>query len=175
VDAIEKSGKARLFAKEHFELDLLSPERLTGYLPDTFDVITLWHVIEHIEKMNEAGSTFHRLLNANGILVVAVPNGASYDAQKYKEAWAAYDVPRHLWHFTPATMQRFGTKHGFVLTARYPMPFDSFYISMLSEKGLKSSFPFLRGSCNGAKGWLSTVGNKERSSSMVYVFKKKGE
>jgi SAM-dependent methyltransferase len=175
VEAMEKSERARSFAQAHFGLECLPPEKLADCAPEQYDVITLWHVMEHIEKVNEAWATFHRLLKADGILVAAVPNGDSYDAQKYGKAWAAYDVPRHLWHFTPDTMRLFGAKHDFVLAGSYPMPFDAFYISMLSEKGLRRRFPLLRGTWSGMVGGLNAIGNKERSSSIVYVFKKRDE
>ena len=61
--------------------------------------------------------------------------------KNYKEMWGAYDVPRHLWHFSPSVMQQFGAKHDFILCERHPMPFDAFYVSMLSEKYRKKCFP----------------------------------
>ena len=87
--------------------------------------------------------------------------------------WAAYDVPRHLWHFTPSTIQQFGAKHGFILTERIPMPFDAFYVSMLSEKYKKSRFPFIKGLITGTRAGLASLIKKEQSSSMIYVFRKK--
>ena len=105
--------------------------------------------------------------------MVAVPNCSSYDARKYGAYWAAYDVPRHLWHFTPDTMQKLGAKHGFILSARYPMPLDAFYISMLSERYMHRRGTFVRGLMTGAVAWLSTLVRKERGSSMIYVFRKK--
>ena len=84
--------------------------------------------------MNEVWETLNSLLTEKGVLIVAVPNCSSYDARKYGAYWAAYDVPRHLWHFTPGTIQQLGSKHGFILAERHPMPFDAFYISMLTEK-----------------------------------------
>ena len=104
---------------------------------------------------------------------MAVPNCSSYDAEHYKEYWAAYDVPRHLWHFTPATIQKLASRHGFIMAARHPMPFDGFYVSMLSEKHRGSSLSFLKGMYVGSMAWLSAMGRKERSSSMIYVFRKK--
>ena len=107
------------------------------------------------------------------MLIVAVPNPTSYDARKYKEWWAAYDVPRHLWHFSPLAMQQFGTKHGFVLEEMQPMPFDAFYVSMLTEKYQGNSFTFLKGMYTGLLAWFSSLRKKERSSSLIYVFRKK--
>lgn len=173
VEAIEKNPQARAFAKEHFGLDVKPESALDGFAPGSFDVITLWHVMEHLEHLNEIWERLKELLTAKGVLVVAVPNCSSYDAQKYGSRWAAYDVPRHLWHFTPATIGRLAAKHGFVLAESHPMPFDAFYVSMLTEKQMGHSFSFLRGMWVGTAAWLSAQGNKERSSSMIYVFRKK--
>ena len=107
------------------------------------------------------------------MLIIAVPNCSSYDAKKYGAHWAAYDVPRHLWHFTPGTIQRLGVKHDFILAAHHPMPFDAFYVSMLSEKYMGHSLTFFRGVFSGTLAWFSALGRKEQSSSMIYVFRKK--
>lgn len=173
VTAIEKSPQARAFAKEHFGLDILDESRLKGLPAGSFDVITLWHVMEHLEQLNETWKLLYDLLSDKGILIIAVPNCKSYDAEKYKENWAAYDVPRHLWHFTPNTMQQIGSKHNFILAAQYPMPFDAFYVSMLSEKQKKNTLPFVKGMYAGTIAWFHALAKKERSSSMIYVFRKK--
>ena len=173
VKAIEKSPQARAFAKEHFELDVDAEDALAGYADDSFDAITLWHVMEHLEHLNETWERLAGLLKERGVLVVAVPNASSYDAEKYKEWWAAYDVPCHLWHFTPSVMQQFGVKHGFKLAEQHPMPFDAFYVSMLTEKYKGSRLSFLKGMWTGMLAWFSSLVKKERSSSMIYVFRKK--
>lgn len=173
VEAIEKNPQARAFAKEHFGLEVKPESALDGFAPGSFDVITLWHVMEHLERLNETWERLKELLTGKGVLVVAVPNCSSYDAQKYGSRWAAYDVPRHLWHFTPATIGRLADKHGFALAESHPMPFDAFYVSMLTEKQRGRSLSFLRGMRVGAAAWLSAQGDKERSSSMIYVFRKK--
>lgn len=173
VEAVEKNAGARRFAKEHFGLEVKDEQALQGFAPGQFDVITLWHVMEHLERLDETWDRLRVLLSDRGVLVVAVPNCSSYDARKYGEYWAAYDVPRHLWHFTPATIQQFASKHGFVMAARHPMPFDAFYVSMLSEKYRGSAFPFVKGLCAGTMAWFGALGKKERSSSMIYVFRKK--
>lgn len=173
VSAIEKSPQAREFAREHFALDVKAPEELAGLSDASFDVVTLWHVMEHLEHLNETWEILHRILKERGILIIAVPNPTSYDAQKYREMWGAYDVPRHLWHFSPSILQRFGAKHGFILAEQHPMPFDAFYVSILSEKYRKSGMPFLKGMLSGTRAWFASAANKERSSSMIYVFRKK--
>lgn len=173
VEAIEKNAQARVFAEEHFGLEVKGEEALQEFESGSFDVITLWHVMEHLEHLDETWECLRELLSDRGVLIVAVPNCSSYDAGKYGEYWAAYDVPRHLWHFTPVTIQQLASKHGFIMAACHPMPFDAFYVSMLSEKHRGSSFPFVKGMCTGTVAWFSALGKKERSSSMIYVFRKK--
>lgn len=175
VDAVEKSAQARAFAKEHFGLEVKPADALGGFTAAGYDVITLWHVMEHLQSLNETWELLHRLLTEKGLLIVAVPNRSSYDARRYGAYWAAYDVPRHLWHFTPATIQRLASRHGFIMAARHPMPFDAFYVSMLSEKHQKHWCGFVRGMYAGTLAWFSALGKKERSSSMIYVFRKKNK
>lgn len=174
IEAVEKNAQARAFAKEHFNLEVRPDTDLKNLTPGSFDVITMWHVMEHLEHLNEIWETLNSLLTDKGVLIVAVPNCSSFDAQKYGAYWAAYDVPRHLWHFTPGTIQQWGSKHGFILAERHPMPFDAFYVSMLTEKHMRRSCTFLRGMITGTLAWFSALVRKERSSSMIYVFRKKG-
>ena len=172
VEAVEKNAGARDFARERFGLEV-KPENALKTMPaGGFDVITLWHVMEHLEHLDETWDELYRLLADRGTLVVAVPNCTSFDAGRYGAYWAAYDVPRHLWHFTPATMQRLALKHGFVLAARHPMPFDAFYVSMLTERYMRRRGAFVRGCLTGVLAWFSSLVRKDRSSSMIYVFRK---
>ncbi len=173
VEAVEKNEQARRFTKEHFGLEVKPEQALQEFESHSFQVVTLWHVMEHIEKLDELWNTLHRLLDEEGVLVVAVPNSNSFDARKYKEHWAAYDVPRHLWHFTPTTMQQMGLKHGFVLEQHHPMPFDAFYISMMSERYKGSCIPFIKGMWSGLQAWFASFTRKGKSSSIIYIFRKK--
>ena len=173
VSAIEKSASARLFAKDHFGLDVLPESELQNLPISQFDVITLWHVMEHLEHLHDMWDKLFTLLAPNGVLIVAVPNCESYDAHKYSQYWAAYDVPRHLWHFSPDSMKRLASQHNFELSETHPMPFDAFYISILSEKYKKHTFPFLRGMFTGTKAAFSARNNKEKSSSIIYIFRKR--
>lgn len=172
VTAIEKSEQARKYSKENFDFEMLPVDAIDNYEDGYFDVITMWHVMEHIEGINEFWEKLYNILDDNGIAVIALPNSASYDARNYQEHWAAYDVPRHLWHFTPSTIMKFGRKHGFILERQYTMPFDGFYISMLSEQYKGSTLPTLRGVWNGLLGWLASWSKKSASSSIIYVFRK---
>jgi 2-polyprenyl-3-methyl-5-hydroxy-6-metoxy-1,4-benzoquinol methylase len=175
VTAIEKNASARQFARDHFQLEVKPDEALWSddLQAKSFDAITLWHVMEHLEHLNEVWERLSALLKDDGALIVAVPNPTSYDARRYGPRWAAYDAPRHLWHFAPRVMAQLAAKHGFELTATRPMPFDAFYVSMLTEKYLGRKAYFWRGMWTGLKAWVSALGDKEKSSSLIYVFRKK--
>ena len=173
VEAVEKSPQARAFALKHFGLDVKADSQVEMFAPKSFDVITLWHVMEHLEHLDATWERLHTQLSDQGTLIVAVPNHTSYDAHLYGKHWAAYDVPRHLWHFSPDTIRQFAHKHGFTFVEEHPMPFDAFYVSMLSEKGQKHSASFVRGMWSGTRAWFASLGRKEKSSSMIYVFQKR--
>ncbi len=132
--------------------------------------ITLWHVLEHVADLNEQLKEFHTKLQTDGILAIAVPNHHAFDSKYYKEYWAALDVPRHLWHFTEQDVISLLKNNGFTHIKTYPMVFDSYYISMLSEKYKNGSALF--GTIIGA---LSNVYARLSSypySSQIYIFKK---
>jgi len=172
VTGTEISDNARAFSKKEFGLEIHEPDQLFQFEKESFDAITLWHVLEHIHNLDENMAAFSKLLKPGGKLIIAVPNPTSYDARHYREFWAAYDVPRHIWHFGPEQMKQFGEKHGFKLVRTSPMPFDAFYVSLLSEKYKKSKFAFIRGMFHGKISWLKSLVNTERCSSVVYVFSK---
>lgn len=109
-----------------------------------YDVITLWHVLEHLPDLDEKIQWFKNHLKSNGQLYIAVPNFLSYDAKYYKEFWAAWDVPRHLWHFSPDGMRNMLKSFNLKIVENYPMFFDAFYVSLLSEKYKQNSFPMFR-------------------------------
>lgn len=169
---IEKSATGRDFAKKEFSLDLKTPEELSLLPGESFDVITLWHVLEHIENLEEVLLQFKHILKPNGVLIVAVPNSESYDADYYKEEWAAYDVPRHLWHFSSKTIELLTQKMGFKLISKRGMPLDAFYISMMSEKNKGNKFAFISGMMVGLRAFVASFTNTDKSSSVIYTFKK---
>ena len=173
VEAIEKSDNARAFAQQQFGLKVQDESQTDSFGDQRFDVITLWHVMEHIENMAALWTSLTRQLKDSGRLIVAVPNCESYDASIYKSRWAAYDVPRHLWHFSVPTMSRMAQQYGFELISKRTMPFDAFYVSMLSEKYKGNKFYFLKGLCVGACCWLKTLWNVDKSSSLIFIFRKK--
>lgn len=140
-------------------------------LPVTqFDFITLWHVLEHIYPLHETTESILSFLKTNGYLIIAVPNCASYDAGYYQENWAAYDVPRHLFHFTPETMNLFAKKHRLQLIRTIPLKLDALYISMLSEKYAGGSV--FHGLYQGIKSNYLAGKHQKNYSSLVYILKK---
>lgn len=172
VTGIEKSESARQYAKKRFDIDCQDSEFLYNIPRETKDVITLWHVLEHMESLNKAMECLHKILKKDGTLIIALPNKNSYDAVHYKECWAAYDVPRHLWHFSPSDFRHLAERHHFELVETKPMYFDGFYISMLSEKNKGSFLAAFTGLVRGGVYFLRTLANKGRSSSLIYILKK---
>jgi 2-polyprenyl-3-methyl-5-hydroxy-6-metoxy-1,4-benzoquinol methylase len=159
-------------ARNKFKLTVNTPETLFELPGKSFEVITLWHVLEHLPNLNSSMSQFFKLLKDTGTLVIAVPNINSYDAKKYQQYWAAYDVPRHLWHFSPNTVSLLAEQCGFQIIDIKPMPFDAFYVSMLSEKYKNKKFATLRGLYRGLLSCFICLFNKKKSSSLIYVMKK---
>lgn len=172
IAGTEKDAEARDFAQKEFGLEIDEPEQLFQFEDESFDAITLWHVLEHIHRLDENMDAFKRLLKPEGKLIIAVPNPTSYDARHYKEFWAAWDVPRHLWHFGPEQMKLFGEKHKLTLQSLHSMPFDSFYVSLLSEKYKKSNLALFKGLVHGKISWLNSLADVKRCSSVIYVFGK---
>lgn len=172
IHGVEKSPVARDFAKKRWHLKIMSDEDLFTMPPAKFDVITLWHVMEHLPNLQQHWQTISKLLKPDGVLVIALPNAESWDAKHYGPFWAAWDVPRHLWHFTPKHIKALGKAEGFNLTNMYRMPFDGFYISIISEKYKNASIPFIKGIIYGKISWFVSLFNKKKSSSLIYIFRK---
>jgi 2-polyprenyl-3-methyl-5-hydroxy-6-metoxy-1,4-benzoquinol methylase len=139
---------------------------------NSFDVITMWHVLEHVPDVEHQVAELKRLLKPSGTIIIAVPNFKSYDANYYKEFWAAYDVPRHLWHFSKTAIEKLFDKQNMNLEDIKPMWFDSFYVSLLSEKYKSGKMNFISGFFIGL---ISNVSGffKNEFSSHIYVLKNK--
>lgn len=138
---------------------------------EKFDIITMWHSLEHLYDLTSAISDLKSLLRPNGTIIVACPNHKSFDAVFYKENWAAYDAPRHLWHFDKKSMRDLFLTHRVFLKKTIPMNWDSFFVSILSEKILRKPFPFFRGLSIGLVSNLRAKYSGEYSS-LIYVLKK---
>ena len=167
VLGIEPSAEAR---ENAVKKGIYLKENLLDVTNQKFDVITLWHVLEHVENLKNTIKVLKSLLQPEGRIVVAVPNYKSYDAEFYKEHWAAYDVPRHLWHFSQKAIHKLFLEAEMIVEETLPMKFDSYYVSLLSEK-------YKTGKSNPAKafyrGFLSNISAKSTSeySSLIYVIK----
>ena len=160
---------ARSFANQQFNLSLEKLDTLTSISSDSKDLITMWHVLEHVYHLKRDLSEIVRVLKTGGYLFIAVPNMDSWDAKFYKSYWAAYDVPRHLYHFQENTIKKLIETFGLVHRDTLPMKFDSYYVSMLSEKYKGGSM--LKGILNG---FISNAKSmKGGYSSQIYVFVKK--
>ncbi|HEY1038691.1 MAG TPA: class I SAM-dependent methyltransferase [Bacteroidia bacterium] len=140
---------------------------------ERFDAITMWHVLEHVHDLEELFAFFNQRLKEKGALIIAVPNCSSYDAKKYGEFWAAYDVPRHLYHFTPKDMKTLFEGRGYKQMKVLPMIFDAFYVSMLSEKYKRGKISYLNAFFTGLRSNLKANKTGLEFSSQIYVFKKK--
>lgn len=162
ITGIEPNEKAREIANSKTNNSVFETEHLEKLKPHSFDVITLWHVLEHLPDLEMQTALFKKLLKPNGRLVIAVPNYKSYDAEYYKNFWAAFDVPRHLWHFSKTSISELFKKENMTLVKTLPMKFDAYYVSLLSEK-YKSGF------MNPIKAfWIGWQSNRKAKRSMEY-------
>ena len=169
VTGIEPDLQARANATALYDITPLDPEKLYELKAECFHAITLWHVLEHVHDLKGYLKQLSVLLAPGGKLFIAVPNYTSYDAAVYSENWAAYDVPRHLYHFSPQSMKRLLSTFNLKLSNTRPMWFDSFYVSMLSEKYLNGKGNFMRAFWNGFLSNLKACRNPEKCSSLIYV------
>lgn len=173
ITGIEINKSAREYAASQFSLKVLPPEELKALPSEEFDCITLWHVAEHLYDLNRYFNEIKRLLKPDGIVLVALPNSYSFDSAHFGKFWAAYDVPRHLWHFNYMTFPDFASKAEFTISSIRPLPLDVFYISILSEKHKKNPAPFITGIIKGAYFSMLSIFNRLKSSSLVFVLKRK--
>lgn len=177
IEGLEPDKNAREHAKE------LTQAEIQGHIFDTyfdnkkFDVITLWHVLEHIHQIHDTLERLKSILSEKGTLILAVPNASAWEAQKYQAKWAAYDVPRHLYHFTEESMGNLLTLHQLKIVEKLPMPYDAYYVSLLSEKyknkEQKNSISSLfRAFWNGLRSNTYAKKHQKDYSSVIYVVRK---
>jgi len=164
---IEPSSKARKIA---IQKGVSLVENLSTLDNESFDVITMWHVLEHVPNLEEQIKELKRLIKPDGTIIIAVPNFNSFDAKYYGAFWAAYDVPRHLWHFSKTTIQQLFKKEDLELIKVLPMKFDSFYVSLLSEKYKSGKMNYITAFFIGLQSNLKAKRNLEYSSH-IYVIK----
>ncbi len=169
ITGLEPDEKARRKALELYNLNLDSSEKLFSLPHKSFDAITMWHVLEHVHDLHGYIKRLRELLRPGGKLFIAVPNYTSYDEKVYEKYWAAYDVPRHLYHFSPASMKSLLYMYSVKVDVVKPMWYDSFYVSMLSEKYKTGKSNFLKAFITGAISNLKAMFNNERCSSVIYI------
>ena len=169
---LEPDGDARKTATQLYNLELKDIKEFYQLKPDSFDAITLWHVLEHVHDLYAYIQQLKALLNKKGKLFIAVPNYTSREAKIYKEYWAAYDVPRHLYHFSPSSMKLLMEKNGLEIIQYKPMWYDSFYISLLSSKYKKGRTSWIAAFCNGLRSNLKAMADVKKCSSVIYIIEK---
>jgi len=168
VSGVEVSPKARALVMNQFGIDTLSPDEWFNS-DEKYDIITCWHSLEHVHEPWVYLEKIKRQLDIDGVLVIALPNYKSTDAKKYDSHWAAYDTPRHLFHFSPSSLEKIMFKNDFLVQEIHRMPFDAFYVSILSARHMGKSA--ISGVWNGFISWFSALINKERCSSLIYIMK----
>lgn len=169
VTGLEPDAGARNVAQESFGIELQDISRFYTLEDGQFDAITMWHVLEHVHELQAYMAKLKLVLKENGRLFIAVPNYTSGDAAIYKEYWAAYDVPRHLYHFSPDSMKVLVEKHGMRVLDHKPMWYDSFYVSLLSSKYQSGATMLFSAFFNGLRSNLGAVGRVKKCSSVIYV------
>jgi 2-polyprenyl-3-methyl-5-hydroxy-6-metoxy-1,4-benzoquinol methylase len=172
VTGLEPDSGARAVAEKMYGLKILNADELFNLPANSFDAITLWHVLEHVHDMHGYVKQLKNLLKENGKLFIAVPNYTSYDAQVYKQYWAAYDVPRHLYHFSPASMKNLIEQHELKIISYKPMWFDSVYVSLLSSKYKNVKTNFIRAMWTGLVSNLRALFDIKKCSSVIYIISK---
>jgi len=171
---IEPNQSARNQAIENWNLKVYPESHLNSIdEKNKPQVITMWHVLEHVHSLEERLNQIKTLLQSNGYLIIAVPNPESWDAEHYQNHWAAYDVPRHLYHFSPSVLKKYIESSGFEHQKSIPMKFDSFYVSMLSEKYKRGKQNLINALFNGFRSNLKAKNDPEKYSSVIYIFRKK--
>jgi len=172
VKGLEPDPGARERAATRYGLSVEPVDGLFALEPASFDAITLWHVLEHVHDLRAYVDQFKRLLRPQGTLFIAVPNYTSFDAVRYGAAWAAYDVPRHLYHFSPASMERLLEPAGLHIDAVRGMWLDSYYVSMLSERYRRGKDNFPVAMLTGLRSNVRAMFNQGKCSSVIYVIRR---
>jgi SAM-dependent methyltransferase len=169
---IEPSVSARNFSVEKFGLSVFDEDKIEQLEKQSFALIMMWHVLEHVTDLNKRILQIKNLLKKNGVIVIAVPNINSPDFKFYKQYWAGLDVPRHLYHFSKESISYLFKSHGIHLEAVYPMKLDAYYVSLLSEKYQGRRLKYLNALRSGYKSNMLAKRQKNNYSSMIFVARK---
>ncbi|CAN5241637.1 methyltransferase domain-containing protein [soil metagenome] len=173
VTALEPDATAKENALKNYALKLGELDAIFSLGAESFDVITMWHVLEHVHQLHEYINAYQSILKKDGTLIIAVPNYTSSDAEKYHQFWAAYDVPRHLYHFSPESIYTLMQHHGFQIKTCKPMWFDSFYVAMLSEQYKTGNQHLVSAVWTGLRSNMKALSDARKCSSVIYIIKKK--
>ncbi|MBR9998066.1 MAG: class I SAM-dependent methyltransferase [Cyclobacteriaceae bacterium] len=171
IHGVEKNAKARKRAEEILGQKII-PDLFDFKNDGEFNIITLWHVLEHLPDLHGVMSHLKKILSGKGYLIIAVPNHRSYDAEKYKAYWAGYDIPRHLSHFNQKSFKILARLHDFKIKSILPMKLDSFYISLLSEKYRNNRNKYLSSFITGLKSNSYAKKHNNDYSSLIFILKK---
>ena len=171
VTGLEPDEGARKICFDKYGIQCESSENLFRLPSQKYDAVTMWHVLEHVHQLHEYIDQIKRVLKPGGVALIALPNYTSKDAEEYKSFWAAYDVPRHLYHFSPQAMVFFASQHGMNLESMRPMWLDAFYIAMLSEEYKNKKGNLLAALWNGLKSNVFALKDKRLCSSLVYLLR----
>ncbi|MEJ7587645.1 MAG: class I SAM-dependent methyltransferase [Ferruginibacter sp.] len=171
VTGLEPDEGARKICSEKYNLQEESPEKLFGLPDNYYDAVTMWHVLEHVHQLHEYMEHIKRVLKRDGVALIALPNYISKDAELYGACWAAYDVPRHLYHFAPKAMDKLTVQHGLKLESVKPMWLDAFYIALLSEGYKDGKSNLLPAIWNGLRSDIHALKNVGACSSLVYIIR----
>ena len=172
VTGIEPGENPRSFAQREYHLNVHEEAYLENFVTPDFDIITMWHVLEHVHLLQERMKKIVEILKPDGTIIIAVPNNDSWDSRYYGKFWAAYDLPRHLYHFSQETIQILAKNHALTIHEIIPMNLDAFYISLLSEKYLKGRQDYFQAIINGIRSNCFARKNKNNYSSLIFVLKK---
>lgn len=174
VDGLEPDETASKIALKNYGISTQNPQAIYTLTDGQYDAITMWHVLEHVHDLQGYVGRLKKLLKPEGVLFIAVPNYTSADAQKYGQHWAAYDVPRHLYHFSPRSMDVLMTSHQMRISKMKPMWFDSVYVSMLSEQYRHGRSRLISAVVAGWWSNCKAIINIRRCSSLIYVITSDG-
>ncbi|HUW93232.1 MAG TPA: class I SAM-dependent methyltransferase [Bacteroidales bacterium] len=172
VKGVEISDMARNYSVSRFGIDAVPPDAVRNLADKSVDCITLWHVLEHFYDPDHWMKEIARILKDDGKCIMALPNINSADSKRFCNNWAALDVPRHLWHFGPETLNKFVQQRGFRCTMSKGMPLDLFYISIISYKNSRTRLAFIRGIATGTFLAIRNIFIRNSSSSLIYVIEK---
>ena len=172
ITGLEPDETAREKAKTLYGIKPQPSNNIFNLSNNSYDAITMWHVLEHVHQLHQYIGQLKNMLTEQGKIFIAVPNYTSYDAQHYGQFWAAYDVPRHLYHFSPTSMKTLVEQHGLTIKKIKPMWFDSFYVSMLSEQYKNGKGNLIKAFLVGLVSNIKTLFNLKKCSSLIYIIEK---